>query len=165
MINYAQTLLPLRDIWQQRAHTQTKIYKCFPCEYLQSVRSLSMKSVCTPLFVYTAGETIFIFTRSLPSSSLSSLSVSACLAFSSPRQEMSTLALQRKSILSVLWGCQGKVEVVVGGGGYLLPDVFKAPSDKLDSQHVVFSKKTRTQSSMESHFKGWRIRGMLEHDK
>lgn len=114
------------------------------------------------LFVYTAGETIF--TRSLPSSSLSSLSVSACLAFSSLRQEMSTLALQRKSILSVLWGCQGKVEVVVCGG-YLLPDVFKARSDQLDSQHVVFSKKTRTQSSMESHFKGWGIRGTLEHDR
>ena len=48
------------------------------------------------------------------------------------------------------------------GGGYLLPDVFRATSDKLNPPNVVFFKKTRPWSFIKKYDEGWRGRGRLE---
>lgn len=72
-----------------------------------------------PGFVYTAGESIFIFTLSLPSSSPPSLSLlPTLLHFSSGNvHDHSTKKVFSVSPVGTLGG---------GGRGYLLPDVFKA---------------------------------------
>lgn len=94
-----------------KTHTQTKIYKCFPCDYL-SPQSSSMESVCTCLHQALCTQLGSPFSFSLCPSLLPplypSLSLSALLPCSTPHQEMSTTTPQRKSILSVQWGRGGR---------------------------------------------------------
>lgn len=101
----------LKDIWHQK-HTQTKLYNCFRCDYLQVP---NFSSSPPPGFVYTAGESIFFFTLSLPANpqplcppSLNLLLIKKC-----PR------ALQKEGQS----GCCGEA-----GGEALPPDVFKITS-------------------------------------